>query len=138
MEAKVVHHDLSVEEVEKPVKERITHSFTSEKHTNHNDLNELITTLHDSAGQVENVPGFKKLSVELIQKAERLQNQSFTVALFGAFSAGKSSFANALIGDSGYCPFHPIRQRPPLIKLCLLMILIRMEWCWLSLNPMTH
>ena len=45
------------------------------------------------------MPGFKKISNELIQKAERLQNQSFTVALFGAFSAGKSSFANALIGD---------------------------------------
>ncbi|WP_260405274.1 dynamin family protein, partial [Paenibacillus sp. 598K] len=33
-------------------------------------------------------------------KAERLQRNRFTIALFGAFSAGKSSFANALIGES--------------------------------------
>ncbi|MUT65415.1 dynamin family protein [Paenibacillus sp. NEAU-GSW1] len=33
-------------------------------------------------------------------KANRLQNSRFTIALFGAFSAGKSSLANALIGDS--------------------------------------
>lgn len=31
-------------------------------------------------------------------KAARLRNHSFSVALFGAFSAGKSSFANALMG----------------------------------------
>ncbi|MCG7406683.1 dynamin family protein [Paenibacillus sp. ACRRX] len=31
-------------------------------------------------------------------KAQRLRDNRFTVALFGAFSAGKSSFANALIG----------------------------------------
>ena len=37
--------------------------------------------------------------MNLKQKAERLENQSFTVALFGAFSAGKSSFANALLGE---------------------------------------
>ncbi|WP_248925501.1 dynamin family protein [Paenibacillus hamazuiensis] len=32
-------------------------------------------------------------------KAERLRQSRFTIALFGAFSAGKSSFANALIGE---------------------------------------
>ncbi|RIX53551.1 dynamin [Paenibacillus nanensis] len=34
------------------------------------------------------------------QKANRLQSSQFTVALFGAFSAGKSSLANALIGEA--------------------------------------
>ncbi|MBD2848649.1 dynamin family protein, partial [Paenibacillus sp. IB182496] len=33
-------------------------------------------------------------------KAERLRESRFTIALFGAFSAGKSSLANALIGDT--------------------------------------
>ena len=33
-------------------------------------------------------------------KADRLQRSRFTIALFGAFSAGKSSLANALLGDS--------------------------------------
>ncbi|WP_156158052.1 dynamin family protein [Gordoniibacillus kamchatkensis] len=32
-------------------------------------------------------------------KAARLRGGTFTIALFGAFSAGKSSFANALIGE---------------------------------------
>ena len=48
---------------------------------------------------MKDLPGFKKIADELTQKAERLENQSFTVALFGAFSAGKSSFANALLGE---------------------------------------
>lgn len=34
------------------------------------------------------------------EKANRLQSSQFTVALFGAFSAGKSSLANALIGEA--------------------------------------
>ncbi|QHT61795.1 dynamin [Paenibacillus lycopersici] len=33
-------------------------------------------------------------------KAERLRSSRFTIALFGAFSAGKSSLANALLGDA--------------------------------------
>ncbi|MFC7783605.1 dynamin family protein [Rossellomorea sp. GCM10028870] len=42
--------------------------------------------------------GFSKTADLLEGKKERLSNQSFTIALFGAFSAGKSSFANALLG----------------------------------------
>ena len=34
-------------------------------------------------------------------KAERLRSSRFTIALFGAFSAGKSSLANALLGERG-------------------------------------
>jgi small GTP-binding protein len=39
-------------------------------------------------------------SKALRDKAKRLQEQRFTAALFGAFSAGKSSFANALLGEN--------------------------------------
>lgn len=48
---------------------------------------------------VEHIPGFNMLSSSLLEKAHSLGNQTFTVALFGAFSAGKSSFANALLGE---------------------------------------
>ena len=48
---------------------------------------------------INSLPGFKKLALELEEKAARLDHKGFTVALFGAFSAGKSSFANALIGE---------------------------------------
>lgn len=59
----------------------------------------LVEKLQFTANAVRNVPGFHKMAAELIQKADRLLNKQFTVALFGAFSAGKSSFANALIGE---------------------------------------
>lgn len=49
--------------------------------------------------KLEKIPGFKKISTLLKEKAERLEEKGFTVALFGAFSAGKSSFANSLIGE---------------------------------------
>ena len=55
--------------------------------------------LKKTAELVQGLPGFKKLASELEEKAERLDHKGFTVALFGAFSAGKSSFANALIGE---------------------------------------
>ncbi|EKN69539.1 dynamin family protein [Neobacillus bataviensis LMG 21833] len=48
---------------------------------------------------IKPLPGFQKLAKELTDKADRLENKGFTVALFGAFSAGKSSFANALMGE---------------------------------------
>ncbi|WP_152393874.1 dynamin family protein [Paenibacillus guangzhouensis] len=44
-------------------------------------------------------PAMKSLGAGLARKAERLDDSRFTIALFGAFSAGKSSFANALIGE---------------------------------------
>ncbi|WP_315905909.1 dynamin family protein [Priestia koreensis] len=48
-------------------------------------------------GVLEQLSSIQK---QMKKRKENLQNQSFTVALFGAFSAGKSSFANALIGES--------------------------------------
>ncbi|SEJ86442.1 Dynamin family protein [Propionispira arboris] len=55
--------------------------------------------LKQTAQLVQDLPGFKKIANELMEKAARLDHKGFTVALFGAFSAGKSSFANALIGE---------------------------------------
>lgn len=51
------------------------------------------------AQAVERIPGFLEAAEYLRKKADRLDGQEFTVALFGAFSAGKSSFSNALIGE---------------------------------------
>lgn len=58
----------------------------------------LARKLRFTGEKISSIPGMKKMSEELLRKAERLENRQFTVALFGAFSAGKSSFANALIG----------------------------------------
>ncbi|MER2088450.1 MAG: dynamin family protein, partial [Sporosarcina sp.] len=52
------------------------------------------------ADSVEAIPGFLETADYLRKKADRLNGQEFTIALFGAFSAGKSSFSNALIGEN--------------------------------------
>ena len=53
-----------------------------------NKLSELLTVL----------PEFKEAASMIKRKALRVEKQQFTIALFGAFSAGKSSFSNALMG----------------------------------------
>lgn len=49
---------------------------------------------------LEPIKGFAETAQYLKRKAARLENQEFTIALFGAFSAGKSSFSNALLGET--------------------------------------
>lgn len=61
-------------------------------------MKDAAARLCRAAELTASLPGFKKLAGELTDKAARLSSRGFTVALFGAFSAGKSSFANALIG----------------------------------------
>ncbi|MDF2855675.1 MAG: Dynamin family protein, partial [Neobacillus sp.] len=62
-------------------------------------VQKMIDRLERASKLVTNLPGFKKIADELAEKADRLAHRGFTVALFGAFSAGKSSFANALMGE---------------------------------------
>lgn len=47
---------------------------------------------------LEDIPSLEKQREAFAAKTKRLQSRRFTLALFGAFSAGKSSFANALCG----------------------------------------
>lgn len=80
--------------------ERLVHAPESENMVqNQNRPREVSNRLALASEIISRLPGFKKLSVELAEKANRLKQRGFTVALFGAFSAGKSSFANALIGE---------------------------------------
>ncbi|MCX7571264.1 dynamin family protein [Tumebacillus sp. DT12] len=62
-------------------------------------LGETAVRLRQAARAVQEVTGLKGLSQAMTGRAERLEKNLFTVALFGAFSAGKSSFANALMGE---------------------------------------
>lgn len=59
---------------------------------------ELVLRLKSAAKDLKDIKGFEQTTIELLDKASRIEHQGFTVALFGAFSAGKSSFANALMG----------------------------------------
>jgi hypothetical protein len=59
-----------------------------------------IVALEQSARVLAAFPGFRGTVREFKERAERLKERQYTIALFGAFSAGKSSFANALLGDT--------------------------------------
>lgn len=63
----------------------------------------LTYSLHDIK-QIQNilsqVHGFEETVAYLEDKLTRVTASTFTIALFGAFSAGKSSFCNALLGQA--------------------------------------
>ncbi|WP_246942017.1 dynamin family protein [Bacillus pinisoli] len=59
---------------------------------------QMVDKINAVTESVQQIKGLQTVVQQLKEKANRLSNQSFSVALFGAFSAGKSSFANALMG----------------------------------------
>lgn len=63
------------------------------------DPTKLVKGLHETARSLKEIQGFQTIVDDLKKRAEKIENQTFTVALFGAFSAGKSSLANALFGE---------------------------------------
>jgi GTPase Era involved in 16S rRNA processing len=77
----------------------VTKDTSTKEIVNNDHLANMVKKLEETSVLVKSLPGFTKLSSDLAEKAGRLANKGFTVALFGAFSAGKSSFANALMGD---------------------------------------
>lgn len=66
----------------------------------------VIQLVDETIETIESLPGFQTLIDDLLNKKERLTNRTLTIALFGAFSAGKSSFANAVLGE-GLLPSSP-------------------------------
>lgn len=62
-------------------------------------LDQAIQNALATANAVEPISGFQEVSAYLKNKVARLEEKDFTIALFGAFSAGKSSFSNALMGQ---------------------------------------
>ncbi|TQR19725.1 dynamin family protein [Psychrobacillus vulpis] len=59
---------------------------------------EVLLRANKIAEVISELPAFKEAATIMKRKAQRVVNQQFTIALFGAFSAGKSSFSNALMG----------------------------------------
>ncbi|HHY73524.1 MAG TPA: dynamin family protein [Bacillus bacterium] len=62
-------------------------------------LEQTVGKLKTAIRSLQGIKGIHTLASDMAAKASRLHDNRFTVALFGAFSAGKSSFANALIGE---------------------------------------
>lgn len=73
-----------------------------------------LTVLEEVFSKYE---GFRRTAGFLRGKRERILDQSFTIALFGAFSAGKSSFANALLGQS-VLPVSPNPTTASINRIC--------------------
>lgn len=61
------------------------------------DREQLIEWLAKAKSEVQSLPDVSLLELEDAQR--RLRHKSYLVAVFGAFSAGKSSLLNALLGD---------------------------------------
>jgi predicted GTPase len=93
-----IHETESVEKSEQTNKDKRKNRIHNIQ-DNHSRYNQTIKKLKNSVPIFANTPTLEKLAVMLKERVKRLENQQFTVALFGAFSAGKSSFANALMGE---------------------------------------
>lgn len=63
-------------------------------------LEQAARQLQAAADIASPYPALDSLVQALLERATALSQGKFTLALFGAFSAGKSSFANALLGES--------------------------------------
>ena len=63
-------------------------------------IERMVELLTQARSITKNVAGMEAIREDLDDKRARLENRSITVALFGAFSAGKSSFANAILGEA--------------------------------------
>ncbi|WP_156289167.1 dynamin family protein [Oceanobacillus salinisoli] len=80
-------------------------------------VEQVIKSIEKTIHAVDDLPGFEELQSDLVDKTKRLSNRTYTIALFGAFSAGKSSFANALIGESAL-PVSPNPTTAAVNRIC--------------------
>ncbi|MFC7370712.1 dynamin family protein [Fictibacillus iocasae] len=62
-------------------------------------LNGEMNRLAENIKVLSALPAFEEDAKDAEGLIKRIKNRSYTFALFGAFSSGKSSFANALIGE---------------------------------------
>ncbi|GER67873.1 hypothetical protein BpJC7_20640 [Weizmannia acidilactici] len=74
----------------------------------------VLAKMEQAIDLLGNKQGFKRYTENLRNKSMRLKHRRYTVALFGAFSAGKSSFANALIGEKTL----PVSPNPTTAAIC--------------------
>lgn len=69
--------------------------------SNKSELNvdSIVRLIDETTDQLSSMPAFDSIIKDLQAKRSRLYHRELTIALFGAFSAGKSSFSNALFGE---------------------------------------
>src|SRR5690606_35791934 len=81
------------------------------------EVEDVLSTIEQAIPILRNTKGLQKSSEQLESKIARLKDRSCTIALFGAFSADKSSFANALMGD-GVLPVSPNPTTAAINRIC--------------------
>ncbi|MEK3886083.1 dynamin family protein [Bacillus sp. FSL K6-3431] len=81
------------------------------------DMKKMIEKLDRAVTSLSGIKGFNRMTEQLSEKRTRLKHQNFTISLFGAFSAGKSSFANALLGES-VLPVSPNPTTAAINRIC--------------------
>ncbi|MGG1414135.1 dynamin family protein [Bacillus amyloliquefaciens] len=62
-------------------------------------IKEQVDRFYELAGILDSSSLLGKQAEAFRSRVKRLENRQFTLALFGGFSSGKSSFANALVGE---------------------------------------
>lgn len=85
-----------------PTDEKKEEQNVQAEQTTLSSLNEeqIVPKAKQLVASLQDIPNFKDAVTELQQKIRRIEKKAFTIALFGAFSAGKSSFSNALLGEA--------------------------------------
>jgi len=69
---------------------------------------EMVEQLEFVSKKLMGLTGFKEVVRNLERRIDTIRNKQYTICLFGAFSAGKSSFANAILGH----PLLPVSPNP--------------------------
>lgn len=74
----------------------VTEHRTEENEETPSEMVRQLQTIADILVPIEEATYLRN---RLLQRSETMANRSYTIAMFGAFSAGKSSFANAVVGE---------------------------------------
>lgn len=96
---------LQLKRIDLPEQAVIDSEWDAEDETNRERFmeeraNEWIDSLKNVLARYEDDERMYEERKVLMERIEKFSNQTFTISLFGAFSAGKSSFANALLGET--------------------------------------
>ncbi len=96
----------ALSQLEKNEKKTVSNTFSEEKEQKKPqdiipDNSEALwaNTLSKAAETLLPLVEYSEQAEQLKKRAGRIRNNEMTIALFGAFSAGKTSFANALLGE---------------------------------------
>ncbi len=99
-------NDLTVERI---AEEKLEENSLSIDHT--------IKKLDQAISYLADERSFQRITEQLVQKSTTLKEKNYTIALFGAFSAGKSSFANAMLGEQ-VLPVSPNPTTAAINRIC--------------------